>query len=603
MRRDISPLAGPETSPVSDQPATPKSKKAKPVRPGTTGFRMTQGGLYWVPDHPDQSPTRISGPFEVLAETRDDRNESWGTLIAWHDHDGHRHEWAMPRDLLAGDGADVRRHLLDGGLELCTSPFGARKLIEYLITARTDRRARCVDTTGWHGTAYVTPGAVYGDTAGEQVILQHAAPMAEHDRIGTLEGWKTEVARYAVGNSRLALALSAAFVGPLLRLVGEESFGYHFAGGSSSGKTTALRAASSVFGLSINTWRTTDNSAEGLAAAANDGLLLLDELSQVDGRVAEAMAYMLGNGQGKGRMRKDGSNKPVAMWRLVFLSTGEIGLAEKIAEVGKKAKAGQSVRMIEIPADAGAGWKLFETLHGFGDGDALSRHLRTAAEQHRGHAGPAFLRAITADLPALVDSVTKARAEWLTRHLPPGADGQVSRVAARFALTAAAGELAGAIGILPWPDNEASNAAAICFRAWLKRRGGIGAAETEAGLEQVRAFIEAHGAARFEAIAGTAQDDDMPPLPVSRDGRTVNRAGFRRLDESGRWEYLVLPEAWSKEVCKGQDARTIARDLVARGLLVGDGSGKSSRAVNIPGHGKIRLYHLTAAVLDDGGAE
>ena len=240
----------------------------------------------------------------------------------------------------------------------------------------------------------------------------------------------------------------------------------------------------------------------------------------------------------------------------------------------------------------------------FRSGDALSRHLRTASEQHRGHAGPAFLHAITEDLPALVDSVTKAKAEWLTRHLPPGADGQVSRVAARFALTAAAGELAGAIGILPWLDNEASNAAAICFEAWLKRRGGIGAAETEAGLEQVRAFIEAHGSARFEAILTDerAVNDEGTPYSSTRpDAKTMLRAGFRRKDDAGRWEYLILPQAWAGEVCKGLDARATAKDLIARGLLMPGKDGKASKAERVPGIGLTRVYHLKASILDDGG--
>ena len=222
-------------------------------------------------------------------------------------------------------------------------------------------------------------------------------------------------------------------------------------------------------------------------------------------------------------------------------------MAEKIGEAGKKAKAGQSVRLIEIPADAGAGHKLFESLHGFEGGDALARHLRTATDHHRGHAARVLLECVTKDLPALADALNKEKAEWLAHHLPAGADGQVSRVAARFALAAAAGQLATDIHVLPWPEGEAARAAAICFRAWLEQRGGVGAAETEAGLSQVRAFIESHGMSRFSPI-GTDQPE--------ADAKTINRAGFRRKDLGERWEYLVLPQAWATEVCKGLDERS-----------------------------------------------
>lgn len=558
-----------------------------------TGFRMSKTGLWFMPDDPEKPATHVSGWLKIEAETRNAHGNDWGVLIVWFDNDGREHQWAMPRQLLAGDGSEVRARLLAGGLYVDPSIKGRQLLTRYLIQARTDARARCVETTGWHGAAYVTPGKVYGNTGGERVILQTIGAVQDFECLGTLEGWQTEVAAYAVGNSRLAFALSVAFVGPLLNLVGEDSHGFHYYGPSSGGKTTALLVASSAVGVPIHSWRTTDNSAEGLARAANDGLLLLDELSQADSRAADAMAYMLGNGQGKGRMRKDATNKPVATWRLAFLSTGEVGLADKIGEAGKKAKAGQAVRLIEIPSDAGAGHKLFDTLHGFSGGDALARHLRTATGHHRGQAIRRFLEQITRDLPTLVDALKAEKAAWEAQYLPPGADGQVSRVSARFALAAAAGELATGIGLLPWPDGEASRAAAICFKAWLDRRGGIGSAETESGLRQVRAFIEAHGMSRFEPIRDGEFSD--------AEARTINRVGFRRKDTGGRWEYLVLSEAWTNEVCKGLDARAVAKDLIARKLILPGTDGKSSRLEYIPGCKRSRVYCLTAEILAEGG--
>ena len=52
-------------------------------------------------------------------------------------------------------------------------------------------------------------------------------------------------------------------------------------------------------------------------------------------------------------------------WRLLFLSAGEVGLAQHIRDAGKKSKAGQAVRLVDIPADAGQGHGIFDTLHGF----------------------------------------------------------------------------------------------------------------------------------------------------------------------------------------------------------------------------------------------
>ena len=165
-------------------------------------------------------------------------------------------------------------------------------------------------------------------------------------------------------------------------------------------------------------------------------------------------------------------------------------------------------------------------------------------------------------------------------------------MAARFALAAAAGQLATDLGLLPWPDGEAASAATVCFRAWLDRRGGVGAAEDEAGLSQVRAFIEAHGMSRFAPIGEDS---------AGTDAKTINRAGFRRKDDQGRWEYLVLPEAWRGEVCKGLDAKAVAKDLIARGLLVPGSDGKSSRSERITPNERIRVYCLNASTLNGGG--
>src|SRR5204862_4414271 len=112
-------------------------------------------------------------------------------------------------------------------------------------------------------------------------------------------------------------------------------------------------------------------------------------------------------------------------------------------------------------------------------------------------------------------------------------------VCARFAMVAAAGSLATALGLTGWPDDEADRAAAKCFQAWLERRGSTGEHEIEAGIRQVTSYIEAHGSSRFEAAwDGTAE-------------RIINRVGFRRRLSEDQWEYMVLPGQWREEGAKG----------------------------------------------------
>ncbi len=554
--------------------------------PELLAFAMRERGLYHR--DPDTGDTLLSGPFEVVAETRDASGGSWGVLLTWKDPDGRHHEWAMPRAILAGDGTDLRRALLDGGLYVAPGRKAREMLTAYLASVRVEARATCVDRTGWHGRVYVSAGRSYGDTKGERVLLQGVTAATDTKPRGTLEGWQHEVAALAVGNSRLAFALAAAFAGPLLYLLNAESGGLHFRGASSIGKSSMLTVAASAWGCPVHNWRATDNAAEALARAANDALLCLDELGQADGRAADAMGYMLSNGAGKARMAKDTSARPVSTWRLLFVSTGEIGLAEKVAEVGRKTRAGQEVRILDIPADAGAGLGAFETLHGSVDGDAFARRIRLATETHRGHAAHSFLEHITAnDLEELATAVRAGCDRWKADHLPAGADGQVQRAAGRFALIATAGELATAFGVLPWPKWEATRAAAACFNAWIEGRGGKGPAEVAAGIARVRGFLEAHGMSRFQAVWS---DDEAETRPVA------GRVGFRRKDAEGRWEFFAMAEGF-KEMTKGFNSKALAAELVKAGMLDAAGDGKSSKPVKVPGFGTLKLYHFTAEAL------
>ena len=129
-----------------------------------------------------------------------------------------------------------------------------------------------------------------------------------------------------------------------MRPAGLDSGGFHWRGDSSCGKTTALRVAASVYGgpAYLQRWRATDNALEAVAAQHCDGLLILDELAQVDPRTAGECAYMLANETGKSRSTRTGQTRQRLTWRLLFLSAGEIGLAAHMAEGASGLASGKS---------------------------------------------------------------------------------------------------------------------------------------------------------------------------------------------------------------------------------------------------------------------
>lgn len=463
---------------------------------------------------------------------------------------------ACPMEMLAGDSTDFRRVLLSLGLAIAPSSRARQLLTQYVQTARVGTRAVCTDRTGWHNGAYVLPDETIGEDD-ERVLLQTRGEPPKMRQAGSAEEWRDRVGRLCVGNSRLILAVSAAFAAPLMDLMGDESGGIHLVGASSTGKTAALRAAASVWGGPeyLLRWRATANALEAEAKSHNDALLILDELAQVDPRQAGEVAYMLANGSGKHRARRDGLARPVATWRLLFLSAGEVGLADHMAEVGKRARAGQEVRLADVPADAGAGHGLFECLHGYEDGARLADAIGSESQQYHGAIARAYLHQLTkiAD-EALRDGLKSARQDFLDSAVPSGAEGQAWRVGNRFGLIAAAGEFATALGLTGWPEGAALNSVTLCYRAWLDRRGGAGSHENVAALTQVRHFLELHGESRFGCLDAT----DRP---------VINRAGYRRFAD-GEMQYLFLPEVFRREVCAGLDYRHVARVLFDRGYLL-----------------------------------
>jgi putative DNA primase/helicase len=567
-------------------------------------FRITPAGVYMQvvkksskkDEPPEIEWVWIASPIQVVAETRNASGKAWGRLLRWRDRDVTVHEWAMPMKMLAGQGIEYREELLSGGVELAPGANGKHGLHTYLLTWKPKHKARCVERTGWHDEAFVLPDQSCGEAGDERLLLQLEGAAPQFDVAGSLDGWKEDIGRLAEGNSRLMFAISLAFAAPLLRLLGEESGGVHLWGPSSIGKTTLLRVAASVLGTQMRSWRATSNGLEAAARGSCDTLLVLDEIGQVTPHDLDAAAYLLGNGVGKARMKRDATAREVVTWRVLFMSTGEVGLSTKLGEVGKRARAGQFMRLIEVPANAGD-HGVFEDLHGFSNGDALARHLKDATERHCGHAGREFIAKLAADFQSQAARAAAYKGDWIEAHVEPDADGQVLRAAGRFAAIAAAGEMAQEWGIVPWEPGAAGEAASKCFEAWLGSRGGEEPHEVIEGLAQVRKFLEEHGSNRFELAWNIRYDRDNNEIP----DRVPNRAGFRRLNEKLEYEHYVLPEAWRREVCKGFDPTMIAKAMIARGWMeAGDGK-NLARRMAIPRHGKPRLYRILPSFLE--GAE
>jgi putative DNA primase/helicase len=314
---------------------------------------------------------------------------------------------------------------------------------------------------------------------------------------------------------------------------------------------------------------------EGAAAMFNDCLLALDEISECDPREVGAIVYSLGNGRGKQRAGRTGNARAVTRWRCFVLSSGERTIATTMQEGGHRAKAGQAVRLLDIPAARIFG--AWDDLHGMSSAAAFSDAIKRAAVTHHGHAGRAFLERLTRDGRDFCTRLERIKA--LPEFDTEGGEGQDSRVAGRFALLALAGELATEYGITNWPQGEAVKAAAEGFRVWRAMRGR-GNDERRQILDRVSGFIERHGDGRFSDANSKGES------------QTRDRAGWWR-DVDGIREYLFTGEGL-REALKGFDFKRALDALHESGALPAPGSdGKRAKFIRIDGRG-MKLYPIQA---------
>ncbi len=498
----------------------------------------------------------ICAPLYVTAVTRDNKGHNFGRLLRLRDSLLTWKEWAMPMNLLAADGAELRAILLDMGLEI--DPDAKNALSRYIQRQHPKRQVLAATKLGWHDGGYLMPSKFFAPADNEiEAVLQdgvlHSSGLFE--KAGALAAWTDSVAALATGNPLLILTLSTAFAAPLLKEGRVNNGGFHISGETSTGKTTVNNAAASVWGnpekgRQVKTWRATGNGLEGAAALANDGLLVLDEIGELsDPRELGNIIYFLGNGSGKSRAAKSGSLREPATFRLLFLSNGELDKRAVFDAAKTRAQAGMDVRMVEMAANRRYG--AFDDLHGFDSGGAFSGAINDACHKCYGVAGPAFLQNLVADTTRNID----ARHKEILKSFEAEAGAQ-GRVAALFALVALGGELATEYGLTGWPQGTAIDAAKTLFNEWRKHRPS-GNQEAPAMLEAVQNFIDKHGGSRFE------NEREMNG-PIIRD-----RAGWYEDKAGGGGRVYHFTKSGLKEALDGFDFGRGLDVLEAAGWLLG----------------------------------
>lgn len=551
-------------------------------------------GVFWVTPKVDKDSGEVinqeawlCSPLEVVGTGRDDKDQY--LIIRWQAFGvSALTTAAIP---LADIGErEGWRTLKAGGINVTTKSSLRAILADWLQRSGARELWRVAHATGWQCGAYIMPdGEVIGTPEHPVLFNGRSSAAAGYTVKGTAEDWRGSVAHLVAGNYSMMTATAAALAAPLIGLAGADGFGIHFYEQSSAGKTTTANVASSLYGnpdLLRLTWYGTALGLANEAAAHNDGLMPLDEVGQGSDPVSVSQsAYALFNGVGKLQGAKEGGNRDLKRWRTVAISTGEMDLETFIATAGRKTKAGQLVRLLNIPLSKAIHF------HEHRNGKQHADALKEAYQHHHGAAGRQWIKWLADHQQQATEAVRECEARW--RSLIPADYGeQVHRVAARFAILEAA-LLLGA-GVTGWDVQICRDAIQHSYNAWL-REFGTGNKEHQQIIEQTESFLNAYGLSRFAPFPYSPAD-----LPIKE------LAGYRQRGERDESPiaFYTFPATFEKEIAAGFNPKQFAEVLKNSGMLMppNRGRGYQRKSPRIQGR-QINVYVLNYLPEDYGQPE
>lgn len=357
------------------------------------GYVQTEDGSVWYhPPVTDESkkaakPVRISNSLIRITEIRENVDTGQITLLISFEYLGRnrtthilRSHMSNSRQLvsaLAGEGAPVTsnnaRHVL-AYLEAYEHAFAA-SITHKKVTSRLGR--------GGDDGPFFLPGLIPAVEFAPLGSGDASLIRAYSSRRGSLHGW-AEVMRVLENETLIIpqVAVIAALVPPLQRRLQIPNFILDLYGNTSTGKSTTLKLAASVYGKPqdpdalIMQWMGTQSAIEQVAGMCGELPIFLDDAQHCPAEVKRSVVYMIANGRGKVRSGGRAGVLEVPTWNTVALSTSEEPLHESSPHEGARG------RILSV----GGATPPFRQSSAM-----LVRSLEQAVANNHGHAGEAFV--------------------------------------------------------------------------------------------------------------------------------------------------------------------------------------------------------------------
>jgi len=396
-------------------------------------------------------------------------------------------------------------------------PNVAKEQVAALITAASGETTTAVEHGGWkEREAYIGPDLRRG-RGWDRYVWTGTTAFGTLRAAGTFGGWLHTVAVPCAESSYLAFALLVALAGPVLAWADlPEAAVFHFAGESSTGKTTTARVASTIDGPpnSHADWRQSDRSFAETTAVRCDRVAIFNAAEKAKRKDVSEILPGITHGLVEGGSKKYAAavkaSLPNLRIRSPILSNGNRSGAEMARIAGLSWDEQEAARFITIPVPSREDGGVVDRPRGTGpdySADLIAR-VDKGMKRHHGRVLGRWLDHVWAHRELVNELI-----EDFVRAVQP-ANAFEGRIARKFGMIYATGTIAVDTGFLPW---EASLPMAVVQNLY---RRALSALQVGCPVEALVALRDALDDAEvFPAIGKATElilDDRMAGFRFSR---------------------------------------------------------------------------------------
>lgn len=226
---------------------------------------------------------------------------------------------------------------IEGVVNSRSAGYASDFLMEfYTLNKDNIQRVPLYTKLGWNGNKFILPTLNDGSYVIEDQSLNSIIARKGDRQV------QIDLLRRISKHPFAELMADANFAAPLLEKIGCRNFIINFVCKSGSGKTTALRLASSLAGSPewLVTFNGTANAIENAFAVKNSLCTNIDEFQMVSKKnwdeVANQIIHRFSEGAGKARMNKELKSREIKRYRGIMLATSENPITSETVLLGLK---------------------------------------------------------------------------------------------------------------------------------------------------------------------------------------------------------------------------------------------------------------------------